>query len=192
MGLMGTGAPVTLPAPPLLIWTLPATLPVPMELALLLMVMEPGVVGATALAGVVAILTPVPMEPWPLAGPPPVRLEFNAVLDVPAGPGVGVGTLMAWPVMGLVWAEAVRRPKPAARTVAQRSRKIFIERWSIVSPAAAGSTAKVKVQSEVRPAGFEPTTVGLEIRCSIQLSYGRNYFNTNILQLLLRGHLFHL
>ena len=26
---------------------------------------------------------------------------------------------------------------------------------------------------EVRPAGIEPTTYGLEIRCSIRLSYGR-------------------
>ena len=28
-------------------------------------------------------------------------------------------------------------------------------------------------KQEARPAGFEPTTGGLEIRCSIQLSYGR-------------------
>ena len=29
-----------------------------------------------------------------------------------------------------------------------------------------------------RPAGFEPATCGLEVRCSIQLSYGRRAFNT--------------
>ena len=28
-------------------------------------------------------------------------------------------------------------------------------------------------KKSVRPAGFEPATYGLEVRCSIQLSYGR-------------------
>ena len=186
MGLMGTGAPVTLPAPTLLIWTLPATLPVPMELALLLMVMEPGVMGGTALMGG-TVLTPVPMDPWPVAGPPTVMPEFNAVLEVPEGPGVGVGTLIAWPEMGLVWAEAEQKPK--ARAAVQRSRKSFIERWLYCTRRRRGinreGLEELEKQFEARPAGFEPTTVGLEIRCSIRLSYGRNYFNINHLRLLL-------
>ena len=32
---------------------------------------------------------------------------------------------------------------------------------------------------EVRPAGLEPATHGLEIRCSIQLSYGRKLLTLN-------------
>lgn len=72
---------------------LPARLPVPTELALLLMTTAPGTMGAAALLA--GAWTPVPMEPWPLAGPAPVRLVFKAVLAVPTGPGVDVATLTA-------------------------------------------------------------------------------------------------
>jgi len=107
MGLVVVGAPVTLPAPPLLIWTLPATLPLPTELALLLIVIAPGTIGGAALTG--GMLTPAPIDPWPFTTPPPVRLEFKDVLAVPTGPGVGVATLTAWPE-ALVWAEAAQMP----------------------------------------------------------------------------------
>jgi len=36
-------------------------------------------------------------------------------------------------------------------------------------------TPVVATRKETRPAGLEPATYGLEIRCSIQLSYGRSY-----------------
>ncbi len=32
--------------------------------------------------------------------------------------------------------------------------------------------------TQLRPAGFEPATYGLEIRCSVQLSYERLNFNS--------------
>lgn len=37
----------------------------------------------------------------------------------------------------------------------------------------AGFVAVSREKSLVRPAGLEPATCGLEVRCSIRLSYGR-------------------
>jgi hypothetical protein len=35
---------------------------------------------------------------------------------------------------------------------------------------------KTAFSEAARPEGLEPSTYGLEIRCSIRLSYGRKYF----------------
>ena len=40
----------------------------------------------------------------------------------------------------------------------------------------------------VRPEGFEPSTVGLEVRCSIQLSYGRTHLVAHIIVRVMTEH----
>jgi hypothetical protein len=168
MGLCGTDAPVTLPAPPLLICTLPATFPVPIELAFALMVIDPGTIGAMKLTD--GEFTPVPIDPWPLAGPPsPVALVFSEVLLVPTGGGVGVARLIAWPEIGLVCARARCPPQRSIIKTAERKRVDFIStrETNLLSPPR-------QLRKKVRPRRLELLTRGLEIRCSVQLSYGRS------------------
>jgi hypothetical protein len=164
MGLIGIGAPVTLPGPPLLICTLPATFPVPWELALLLMVTAPGTMGGAELAAPAwGTFTPVPIVPCPWITPPPVRLELSAVLAVPDGPGVGVGTTIARPEP-VVWPEAALNPNPARRAATKTRIENLMGRMLDADRNAKPAPVQPRRSGKVRPAGFEPTTGGLESR----------------------------
>jgi hypothetical protein len=98
--------------------TLPATFPVPTELALLLITTAPGTIGATSLG--CGTFTPVPIVPFPATMPVLIILEPTAVLAVPTGGGVGVATLTACPE-ALVCADAcpanISTPKSAQKKI---------------------------------------------------------------------------
>jgi len=90
-----------------------------------LIVIAPGTIGEVVLEA--GTLTPVPMLPCPPLTPTLVMLVPNAVLAVPTGPGVGVGTLTACPV-ALVCPDAEQRPAPAKTAAAQMRFENFIAR----------------------------------------------------------------
>ena len=57
-----------------------------------------------------------------------------------------------------------------------KSSKVKVCKTKDLKTATPCKTNKLQALTTTRPAGLEPATYGLEIRCSIQLSYGRLNF----------------
>ena len=55
-------------------------------------------------------------------------------------------------------------------------RKDIYKRYQFVSTFKHNFLLKIQRSRMVRPAGLEPATLGLEGRCSIQMSYGRRIY----------------
>ena len=53
------------------------------------------------------------------------------------------------------------------------TQKLTLEHVLLPTTAGIGLCRKSRTETKARPEGFEPSTYGLEVRCSIQLSYGR-------------------
>ena len=65
--------------------------------------------------------------------------------------------------------ESISLPSSASETAVDRTASSEES-----TPENAGCLAISGALEELRPAGIEPATCGLEVRCSIQLSYGRS------------------